>query len=328
MRLTPAFLGLGVLLLAADSGASQGEAEPARPSFRVGGGAERFGLVLPREERLEYVARVSLAGIVVATGEVTQSCEVLPHVPSVLLPVEADADGPGLETATIRMRAAGDYTLYSLDSTLEVRHFPQAWPRSIYRGFSKGSDARRYEFMLGVREGKSTLRYQKDTPKGAPKGTRIWKDPEWLEVPEGGVDMLTAVFLCRRLVELEVDELTFPLVDKDEVTKLTLRRSGEKRVQTEAGSFDAVEVLLLPEPWTEDGQTAGDEANDAGDFKGLFGLKGSIHLWVEKHSGVPLVIAGDLPAGPFTLGVDVRLAKYSGTTAAFHPVEVALPGSR
>ncbi len=53
----------------------------------------------------------------------------------------------------------------------------------------------------------------------------------------------------------------------------------------------------------------------------MFGINGSIHLWVEKKTGVAVRIQGDLPIGNLiTLGIDVVLDSFSGTPPLFAPV--------
>ena len=55
-------------------------------------------------------------------------------------------------------------------------------------------------------------------------------------------------------------------------------------------------------------------------FKGLFGLKGSIEIWLEANSGVPIWISGTVPAGPIDVGVEARLREVVGAPASFRPV--------
>jgi hypothetical protein len=138
-------------------------------------------------------------------------------------------------------------------------------------------------------------------------------------VPEGTLDMLTAVFQARTLIREKKESLTFPLVDKDRIWKLCLRRGQERRMETTSGTyFDVVEVVLEPEPYP--GETVSEKAER---FEGVFGINGTIHLWVEKHTGVAVRIQGDLPVGDvITLGIDVVLDSYSDTPEGFAPVVV------
>ena len=42
--------------------------------------------------------------------------------------------------------------------------------------------------------------------------------------------------------------------------------------------------------------------------------------WVERETGVPLQISGDIPVGPLNLGISVLLQSYSGTPPEFRPL--------
>lgn len=269
-------------------------------------------LVLPRDERLVYRAHINFGLISASVGRVTQTCSVAPYRRSILLAQPA-LEADDLESATITINARGDYQWYSMNSTIESRILPQAWPRVTYRQISEGTEKRRREIKLGLREGAHSASYRKDTRKGAEKGTRIWREPSYREVPEGTVDLLTAIFFARTLIREELDELSFPMIDKRHVWLLTVRRGKEKRIKTKAGTFDVVEALLEPEVYP------GEEIDDdkIKRFEGLFGIHGSIRMWVEKNTGVPVSIEGNLPVGPITLGIDVVLESYAGTPAGF-----------
>lgn len=273
-------------------------------------------LLLPRDERLVYRAKLDFGLLTAPVGTVTQECRVEPYRQSILL-AQPGAESAELEAATVTIHAQGDYSWYSMDSTIESRILPQAWPRLTYRQISEGTEKRRREIMLGLREGSFSSSYRKDTSKGAPKGTRIWREPVYREVPEGTVDLLTAVFYARTLVRDDLEELNFPMIDKENVWQMKVRRGKEERIETKAGTFDVVEALL--EPAVFPGEDI--EQKKVERFEGLFGIHGSIRLWVEKHSGVPVRIEGDLPVGPFTLGLDVVLESYSGTPPEFVAVE-------
>jgi len=284
------------------------------PVYRYEPGADVPALLIPRSERLVYRAYLD-AGIVMAhVGSVEQTCTVATQEPSVLAAEPVEAGG---ETAAIKLFASGKYLWYELESTLETRILPQEWPRVSYQSVSKSSQTRRREVLLGKKEGASISSYRGDTKKGAPAGTRIWRPAKERSVPEGTIDMLTAVFQARTLIREKRETLSFPLIDKDRVWNLRLRRGGERRMETTAGTFfDVVEVVLEPEP--NAGEAVGEKAER---FEGVFGINGTIHLWVEKKTGVAVRIQGDLPIGDvITLGIDVVLDSYSDTPEGFAPV--------
>jgi len=207
-----------------------------------------------------------------------------------------------------------------LSSLLEARIQPQEWPRLMYRSESTSSQTRRRELWIGRVDGKPRSRFQSDTSKGAPKGTRIWKAAKERAVPEGALDMISAVFMTRALMREGKESLTFPLVDKDRVWELTLKRGQERKLEVPAGIFEVVEVVLEPKPWP-------DEAIDEEkleQFEGVFGIQGTIHLWVDKKTGIAVRIQGEIPVKlGLTAKVDVELESHSGTPPEFAPLPAA-----
>lgn len=309
---------LGLAPPAASQSATPAAAPVAPPNaLVVERGDGRPPLHFPRGEQLVYDVDVSFLVIEASVGKVTQTAEVTPYRRSVLLPAADGDEAEGLETAMVNIHAKGYYTWYSLDSTIESRLLPQDWPSITYRQISRGTEKRRRENMIGLRDGEWVSSYRKDTDDGAPKGTRIWQDPVFRSVPEGTVDMLSAILFARTLVRGEEANLSFPMIDRDRLWLLTIERGEEKRLETAAGTFDVVEVVLRPEPYP--GEHISDESQAR--FKGLFGIHGSIRLWTERNTGVAVRIEGDVPAGPFTLGVEIDLESFAGTPPEFRPVD-------
>lgn len=288
------------------------------PPFRFQPGKDTVAVTVPRGERLVYRAYLDFALGEARVGTVTQTCTVQGQAAPVILVDKAAA--PAGEMASIKLQADGKYFVWELESTLETRILPQDWPRLYYQMVSKSSrGTRRREVLVGRKEGAPVASYRGDTDKGAPAGTRIWRAAQERPVPEGTLDMLTAVFMARALVREKKDVLTFPLIDKTRLWSLDLRRGKERRIETGAGTFDAFEVVLEPKPYP--GESFEEKAKE---FEGVFGIHGTIHLWVDKRTGIAVRIQGDLPIndGMITLGIDVVLDSYSGTPADFTPVPV------
>ena len=267
----------------------------------------------PRQEKLTFRVHVDVAMLEAAIGTVTLESNVEPYSDGVLGGGEEGAEG--LETAVLRCHAKGDYSLYSMDATIETRILPLSDPRITYRYTHTGTERRRREIQISERDGEVFSAYRRDTSKGAPKGKRIWKKRKERPVPEGTIDMLSAVYFARELMQRDLSSLSFPLIDKDRVWQMTLTRGKEQRLELPMGVFDAVEVVLMPSVYP--GEEIDPEKVES--FVGLFGIKGSIHLWVERNTGVPLRIQGSLPAGPVTLGVDIVLQDATGTPDLFLP---------
>ena len=266
-----------------------------------------------------YDVHVEWGVLGAALGTVTMDAAVEPYRESLLLAgpgTNGNGEGsPPRETGWMRAHAYGETLVYTLDATLEARHQPQEWPHLVYLSSQSGSEERRREILVGKREGRMQSSYRRDTDKGAPRGTRIWKTPVYRDVPADVLDMTSAVYLVRSFVRSGLDKANFPVLDKKELWEIELTL-GDKRIQeTPAGNFSAVQVLLNARPYP--GEPVPEEDKK---FSGLFGIKGTIQLWVERKTGIPVYITGEVPAGPITLDADIRLSGFRGTPRAFQPV--------
>ena len=124
--------------------------------------------------------------------------------------------------------------------------------------------------------------------------------------------MLSAIFLARSLVREGHDSVDFFLLDKKTYWVVTLTRAGKRVIETPAGRFQCVEVKLDPQLPPEKKQER---------FRGLFGIHGTLSIWLDEATGVPVEIGGMLPAGIMDLGLSIRLSGYRGTPEGFRPVE-------
>ncbi len=308
---------LGLLAaVAPQDGTESAPIDPVDDPFLIDRGEDLVSLRVPRDEALRFSVSVDFGLLDTVLGKVTMKSEVEPYRESLLVPGGTDG-GEALHTAHLSVHAKGDYSLYSMDATIDTRILPQDWPRISYRYVHEGSENRRREILLGIREEKRQSSYRKDTKKGAPRGTRIWRDPAYREIPAGTLDMLSALYLTRSLVTDELRVVRFPLIDKHRLWQLRITKGRRKRMETAAGTFDVVEILLEPSAYP--GEVVDEEKKEK--FQGLFGIHGSIHLWAERKTGIPVRITGDLPLGPLTIGIDVELQSYKGTPTAFQPLK-------
>jgi hypothetical protein len=231
-----------------------------------------------------------------------------------------DGQAPtGGDRAEMLITAKGDYTLYSLDASIKTTIHPQSWPWIVYNFEQNGSKVSKRELLLGTQSGQPHARLKRDTSTNAPKGTRIWKAPKERDLPVLPLDLLSSVYYARSMVRDDRQEFSFPVADKLVLWELRLERGKKGVVKTEGGSFEGVQILL--EPRLYPGEESTKSAEKAAEFEGLFGLKGSIELWVEHTTGVPLLISGEIPVGlGITLDVKVVLQSYSGTPPEFSPL--------
>jgi hypothetical protein len=293
-------------------------------------------LEIPRDEQLFYDVSINL-GVLgsLSVGQVVLSAGVEPYVPGLPLPGEPPPKSNGRETGWIHSLASGYYLGYRLVHNLDVRLLPQDWPASYYRDTQNGTENRRSELRIGKRNGEFTAAYVNDyhchgcnnpehfvhsgflwqklehCPKCKLAEHRVWGGPVSRTVPAGSVDLLSAVFLARTMVEDGLSEIEFPVVNEQKLWNLKVQAREHKHVSTPAGEFACVLITLAT-------TVPADEPHDAKSFSGLFGIRGDIRIWMEEKTGVPVVIQGDLPVPVLgKLEVDVELKKFAGTPRTF-----------
>ncbi|MDP6741123.1 MAG: DUF3108 domain-containing protein [Planctomycetota bacterium] len=298
---------------------------------RVGG----LAFTIPEAETLSFEVIVDIP-LVGATGlgsfELVSGTEA--HQVSVFEPT-AGVGGQAPRAGWIRGSASGACLNYVLKHEIDLRVLPQEWPRVIYRDTQSGTENRRRELMYGLRNGQPTSLYRRDghcvseiceRPEHRVEKTwlrkehhcnkckrgahRDWRKPTVQEVPVDGVDMLSAVFLARSMVQNGLGEVKFPMLDKDRWWDVTLTLGESRRIVTKGGTFECRAVKMTPVL----------PSGKSEKFKGLFGIHGSLAIWLEKGTGVPVSIEGVLPAGPLDVGINLRLKGFRGTPEEFAPV--------
>jgi hypothetical protein len=241
-----------------------------------------------------------------------------------------------MEVGWIRSHAVGSAIGYELDHELLVRILPQDWPRLDYRDTQRGSRARKRTLRVGEVDGQPVSLYQRDRHcKGCKRREhyvegflwgkdrhcddcdrpehRVWRPADQRDVPPGAIDMLSAVFLGRTMVQRGETETTFNMVDSDELWFVGLRQGERRTIKVPAGRFQATRMELVPQ------RPPGEAFDEEERFEGLFGIHGTIAVWLESTTGVPVLIAGSVPFGPFALEVRVELESYEGTPPGFAP---------
>ncbi|MCY2961404.1 MAG: DUF3108 domain-containing protein [Planctomycetota bacterium] len=318
-------------------------AEPGAAPARIERGEGQVPLLLPREEELLFDVIIDL-GILgdLDVGDVTLSSGLertprgLPSARDVERKVEL------FDRAWVKAIAKGGYAGYELTQTLSASHLSQEWPRILYKDMQRGSENRERELRIGMFEGALTADYRSDRhcpgctdhghfvdsvwawgdPYHCKKcklaAHRIWRDPVHRTVPEGAVDMLSAVYIARAMVQLGVKETSFPIVDQQKVWRVKIQQGSTQWQDVPAGRFECAQMMLSAglepgEPKPEGG---------AGKFQGLFGIQGTIRIWFDAKSGVPILIQGSLPIPVPLVGdldISVQLKSFKGTPAGFGP---------
>lgn len=310
-------LGIGPASPAPRQDAQAGSA-PQGEALLVEWSESHSPLAVPRSERLVYRVRAGVGGLDAPVGTVTMEASVEPYRESVLVLKRTNGDA-SRESGRMRIQAGGDYKLFRMDATIETFVHPVRWPFLVYNFSQTGSKHRKQEVVLGWKDGRPHGRYRRDSTRNAPKGTRIWKEPTERALPVEALDMVSASYFARTMALEDRLVMKFPVADKLDLWEIHLKRGKTGRIETGAGAFEALQIVLDPRPFP--GEGASEDVEDKLEtFEGLFGLQGSISFWVDRHTGVPVLISGDIPVGPIKIAVSVVLESYSGTPPEFRPL--------
>jgi hypothetical protein len=317
--------------------------DPVAPPARIERGEGQVPLILPRAEELVFdvIIDVGILGDI-DVGDVTLSSGVERTPRGLPSARDPERKVEMFDRAWIKSVAKGGYAGYELTHTLTASHMPQDWPRILYKDMQRGSENRERELRIGVLDGVLAAEYKSDKHCGGcqDKGHfvdsvwawgdayhckkcklaehRVWREPVRREVSPCALDMLSAVYVGRAMLELGVERTSFPIVDKQKVWRVTIERGVTKWQTVPAGKFECVQMKLSA------GLEAGEPEpeGDAGHFQGLFGIQGTIRIWFEAKTGVPVLIQGELPIPVPLVGdldLSVLLKKFTGGPAGFAP---------
>ncbi len=319
--------------------------EAAAHALRIERGEGHVPLLVPRSEELEFDVIIDL-GILgdVDVGDVALSSG-LERIPRGLPNARGSERRFEMQERTwVRSVATGGYAGYSLREEIESSHLAQDWPRVLYKDTQTGSENRKRELRFGLRDGVLTAEYRSNRHCGGCENRehyvdsvwawgkpfhckkckraehRVWRDPVSREVPDGSVDMLSAVYVARSMLELGIPETSFPLVDQQRVWRVTVKQGATARRSVPAGTFECRQVNLTTA--LEAGED--EDEKESKNFKGLFGLQGTIRIFLDARTGVPVYIQGQLPIPVPLVGdldISVQLKKHKGTPPGFKPVK-------
>ncbi len=343
MIVLPVLLALGSLQGFRPPSVPRAPVEPGGAPARIERGEGHVSLLLPRDEELNFDVIIDL-GILgdVDVGDVTLSSGVERTPRGLPSARDAERRVEHFDRAWVRAIARGGYAGYQLTQTLTASHLPQEWPRILYKDMQRGSENRERELRFGQYEGALTAEFRTDRHCTGCKDRahfvesvwawgdashckkcklaehRVWRETVRRPVPDGALDMLSAVYVARAMLDLGVTETTFPIVDKQKVWRVKVVRGATKWQEVKAGKFECAQMLLTA------GLEAGepDPEGDPGKFQGLFGIQGTIRIWFEAKTGVPVLIQGELPIPVPLVGdldISVELKKFKGTPAGFAP---------
>jgi len=211
----------------------------------------------------------------------------------------------GKDTFRFDARALGRYLIYTLD--IRISSFVDAATlRSVeFRRREVGTEKREYCVLFDRKTGEATYRRKTGEFETAQEMSAApWETRRTFPVGKDVNDILYTLYFARNIGDRVGDKRIYRFVEKDYIWTTTVTIVGEKKVSLGTlGTFDALKVAIEPDY---------SEQKDLGEkFRGLFGVEGSMELWVEKKTRIPLIVQGQVPfAYIFNPTVTVLLQDY------------------
>jgi hypothetical protein len=256
----------------------------------------------PAGEELRYAARVYKGarwfGKDVGEAVFRVSRETLDGRPAVRIAAQASGGGFGyrLETRieSVLEEASGEplrYTYVQHGSEERARRLEFAPDRTEYwkREHCGGKGCKDPAHRVG------TYHCDLEDDECDRPAHEVWRKRS-VHVGQGtAYDMLAAVYVARSLDIRPGFRDTLRVVETHSVYDVTVAVVGEETVETDAGTFQTYCVALEPKLVSTTQKKKRGEGG--GKFRGLFGLSGSIRIWLDKRTKAPVRIRGTIPFG-------------------------------
>ena len=227
---------------------------------------------LPADEVLTFKIEVTLGPVrSLDVGSVRLRSILEAPVAAAAVAASAGSDEERRLIGSLESLAKGSYLGHEVVHSYRTRWYEGDQPRIELSEKLRGSRTRSRELSIGAsEEGCWQLEYRRDGHcKGCDddahvvEGAMFWSDPhhcddcerpehhiwreyEYLDVPAGTVDIVSALYLARTFLQSQQAETNLHLVNKDELWDVSLRRGDTRRIETKAGEFECVRVLLGP----------------------------------------------------------------------------------
>ena len=267
---------------------------------------------LPLGERLVFRATVEWKGAQVLVGH-----------------LELGSFHDENNTTVLHARGKGDRFGYTIDQQITSRLDRDSGQPIAYTNVQRGSE--HHTKHLDFEEGKITYsrrEHCRDSEckdknhdvaevewKGPiPWGTRskhcgdrdcgtaaheLWVTKKVHEVDKPYVDLLTSIYVARTASFPEDGSpMIIPAVNDDHRWLVEVRQMQQKELTVNEGTYDAIELSLTP--LASDGDTKKR-------FKGLFGIHGTLRVWIDSVTRKPLLIQGTLPISVLDLKARIEL---------------------
>jgi hypothetical protein len=195
----------------------------------------------------------------------------------------------GREAYRFDARALGRYVIYTLDIRLSSIVDAASLKSLLFQRREVGSEKREYQIIFDRNALRAVYRRKpgRFTSVEAMDKTP-WENRSTFPIRPEVNDILYTLYLARDIGDAVGAKKNYWLVEKTHIWKTTVTATGEKRLDLgRAGTFDALKIAIEPD------YTGERELKEK--FSGLFGVEGSLEVWVDKKTRIPLIVRGQVP---------------------------------
>jgi hypothetical protein len=195
----------------------------------------------------------------------------------------------GREAYRFDARASGRYVIYTLDIMLSSIVDAASLRSLVFSRREVGSEVREYQVVFDRKARKAVYRRKpgKFTSVEEMDATP-WEDRSSFPIGPDVNDILYTLYFARDIGDRVGNKKYYWFVEKTKIWKTRVTITGEENLDIgRAGKFDALKVAIEPD-YTDDPET-GEK------FSGLFGVTGSLEVWVDKKTRIPLIVRGQVP---------------------------------
>ncbi|MBN1418526.1 MAG: DUF3108 domain-containing protein [Planctomycetes bacterium] len=141
----------------------------------------------------------------------------------------------------------------------------------------------------------------------------VWTQREHFTVKDAYMDPLACIYAARGVpFEVGGAKAVFPIVQDHDLWSVEVRAVGREAKEVDAGTFACLQVSVEPKPASE-----GAEIKD--EFQGVFGIQGSIQIWIDERTRIPVLVRGSIPFAFMTLHAEVILKEIRSRPAGPTP---------
>ncbi len=195
----------------------------------------------------------------------------------------------GMEAYRFDARALGRYVIYTLDVRLSSIVDASSLRSRVFRRRELGTEKRDYKIVFD-RDAMKATHYRKrgkfataEEMEAAP-----WEKRSVFAIHPEVNDILYTLYLARNIGDAVGARKYYWFVETTYVWKTLVTISGEEKIHLgKAGTFDALRINIEPD--------YGRQPEKGAKFSGLFGVAGSLEVWVDKKTRIPLVVRGQVP---------------------------------